>query len=483
MATIAVRSYDEDSVTVRVSGMSSGVTTINLYYAKSSVSTNTYVTSIGSSKFTKSGTTYYVDYTFTGLSSGTTYRFTVNYYNSSGTRVDQNSCTATTDAAYTVTIRYYDSGLQASPSSEGSLTVRSSGYNSYSGYSFMGWGTSLNSTTVVYTGGEKLYPGSSSDRTYNLYAIYRKTTTVYCYYGDHTNPSYNPRERWDWRVQRSTSSYMTITTLSSNQPALPGFAATTFHSTDPSGVAWTPRGWRTDITPGEPQIQPGAEPDANQLDISTTAYYAVYSRTVTISYNANGGSGSTSASTGTAYYNSGSGAKAATITLKDGSSVLTAPDNRVFDHWDLYADDSGKDYASNSTISTSYDSVMYAIWSAATPARWTWTSTIGGELTIKTDSSGVKYVTPLTATEWNNFIDRVCEWITYKDAAYYPTYYTNARATAGTTMTASQASYCVKLMTPLYPSVAVPSAPSANNPITATFINGLADSLNSLLTS
>lgn len=478
MASISVRSYDESSVTVRVSGMSSGVATINLYYAKSSSSTNTYVTSIGSSRFTKSGSTYYVDYTFTGLSSGTTYRFTVNYYNSSGSRVDQNSCTATTDAAYTATVRYYDSGLQYTDTDEGSVIVRSSGFNSYSGYSFVGWGTSTYSTDVVYTGGDVLYAGSSSNRTYNLYALYRRSTTVYCYYGDHTSPSYNTRIRYDWRVQRSTSSSMITTTLSA---ALPGFAASTFHSTNPNGVAWTPLGWRTDTTAGPYQIAAGAMPDANHLDTSTTAYYAVYSRTVTISYNANGGSGTTSASTGTAYYNSGSGANPASITLKNGSTCFTAPTNRLFDHWDVgQADDSGPDYNSGAVLTTSYDLTLYAIWSALIPALWEWTSTIGGNLTIKTDSSGAKYVTPLTAAEWNNFLDRVCEWITYKDAAYYPTYYQNARATAGTAMTASQASYCVRLMTPLYPPVDIPSAPSANNPITAAFINGLADSLNSL---
>lgn len=480
MATIAVRSYDEDSVKVRVSGMSSGVTTINLYYAKSSSSTNTYVTSISSSSFTKSGSTYYVDYTFTGLASGTTYRFTVNYYKS-GTKLDQSTCTATTKAVYTVTVNYYDSGLQASPSSEGSITVRSSGYKSYSGYTFMGWGTSLNSTTVVYSGGETLKAGSSSNKTYNLYALYQKETTVKCWYGDHNNKSYNNRIRYDWKVQRSTSSSMTTSTLDKN---LPYFTDSTFTSTSPSGVVWIPLGWRADTTAGSAQIAAGGMPDANYLSTSISAYYAVYSRTVTISYNANGGSGSVSASTGTAYYSSGSGANPASITLKNGASVLTPPTNRTFDHWDLgHADGSGTAYASGSVITTSYDSVMYAIWSAAKPAKWAWTSTIGGELTIKTDSSGAKYVTPLTATEWNNFLARVCEWIDYQNAAYYPTYYNDALATAGTTMTATQASACVKLMTPLNPPVSIPSAPSTNNPITAAFINGLASSLNSLLTA
>jgi hypothetical protein len=47
-------------------------------------------------------------------------------------------------------------------------------------------------------------------------------------------------------------------------------------------------------------------------------------------------------------------------------------------------------------------------------------------------------------------------------------------------MTAAQANQAINAIKAMNPSVATPSAVSSNSPITAQFINGLANSLNSL---
>lgn len=100
MALITVTDTGTDYVTVKVSGMSSGVATINLYYRRITASKNNYVTSIGSSRFNKSGSTYYCTYTFDGLDAGTTYVFTVNFYSSSSSSpVDQESTEGATETA------------------------------------------------------------------------------------------------------------------------------------------------------------------------------------------------------------------------------------------------------------------------------------------------------------------------------------------------------------------------------------------------
>ena len=90
MATFALQSIDENSATFLIAGMSSGVATLNFYIAESSDSINTYIESRGSSNFdyNSDDDTYEYEYVFTGLDSDTEYRFTVAFYNSSGTRID-----------------------------------------------------------------------------------------------------------------------------------------------------------------------------------------------------------------------------------------------------------------------------------------------------------------------------------------------------------------------------------------------------------
>ena len=63
-------------------------------------------------------------------------------------------------------------------------------------------------------------------------------------------------------------------------------------------------GWRVDDVAGPEDYVGGYVPNSDEIWDLPSINYAVYSRTVTISYNSNGGSGSMSNSTGTAFYSS-----------------------------------------------------------------------------------------------------------------------------------------------------------------------------------
>ena len=76
-------------------------------------------------------------------------------------------------------------------------------------------------------------------------------------------------------------------------------------------------GWRVDDVAGPEDYVGGYVPDSDEIWDLPSINYAVYSRTVTISYNSNGGSGSMSDSTGTAFYSSSGNKEPASISLKN----------------------------------------------------------------------------------------------------------------------------------------------------------------------
>ena len=92
-------------------------------------------------------------------------------------------------------------------------------------------------------------------------------------------------------------------------------------------------GWREDTTASSAHYSAGATLSSSAIGDLPTSLYAVYSRTVTISYNSNGGSGSMSNSTGTSYYNSYGNTNVATIALR--SCTFTPPTGKTFNYWAL----------------------------------------------------------------------------------------------------------------------------------------------------
>ena len=107
------------------------------------------------------------------------------------------------------------------------------------------------------------------------------------------------------------------------------------------------------------------------------------------------------------------------------------------------------------------------------PNDWVWTSPVEQNLQVSYLNDNPYY---LTAEEWNNFTTRINLFRAYKglSAATFTT------AVKGQQMMAAQANEAIDAISAMNPSVAVPSAVTSNSPITAQFINGLANSLNSL---
>ena len=90
---------------------------------------------------------------------------------------------------------------------------------------------------------------------------------------------------------------------------------------------------------------------------------------------------------------------------------------------------------------------------------------------------------PLTAKEWLSFMDRVKEFYTYKGKTVDSTYWYNAvnEVESGKPMTATQANGARYLISQLSPPTSVPASVSSETTvITAAFINGLKNSLNSI---
>ena len=112
---------------------------------------------------------------------------------------------------------------------------------------------------------------------------------------------------------------------------------------------------------------------------------------------------------------------------------------------------------------------LYAVWSNGRPDDWEWNPAIvqGNALSIK-------------ASHWNAFIDRIQEFADYLGVSLSSATISAATATSGTRMMASQANAARTLISKLSPPTALPAAVSSGIIITAAFMNGLKNSLNSI---
>lgn len=113
---------------------------------------------------------------------------------------------------------------------------------------------------------------------------------------------------------------------------------------------------------------------------------------------------------------------------------------------------------------------LYAVWKKGRPNNWYWTSTVSQGLTLN-----------LTAYEWNNFISRIQEFATYRGVALNSAYLSSGVAIRGSRMMADQANAVRYLINQLNPPTSVPASVTPGvSTITAAFINGLRDSINSI---
>ena len=414
--------------------------------------------------------------TFSGLEPGTKYYIVGSLWNAStDTRlsIKEPTITFTTKEPVVLTVNFYDGSDYDVYTTEDYIDLYA---GSRSGWTFVGWATSTGTTSVAYEAGDRIYVGSSSE-SINLYAVYKSETTIYCYFikGNTGAIASNSRTKIQYRVNVSKTSY---STGYYNDIVLPTFdSINSTISTSTPNREWSAIGWNKTTTAEAPDYSPGQSVSSDRI---TGDLYAIYSNECSITYNANGGSGTMPKQTGTGYYNAYGKYAGVTFTIKD--CTFNPPSGERFGSWNQKADGSGNTYSSS--VTTSYNITLYAIWVKARPSNWSWSTTgisKGSSMTY-TQSGSTITPKPLTAKEWLSFMNRVKEFYTYKGKTVDSTYWSRAvnGVSSGSEMTATQANGARYLINQLSPPTSVPASVSSGTVITAAFINGLKNSLNSI---
>ena len=418
---------------------------------------------------------------FTGLTPGSRYYIWCQLWNAETNKnlgIEDSVIESTTGSLPVLTITYRDGSSKRTDTSSagGSLTIRSSGLSKPSGYSFAGWSRSTNSTDVDFTGGESA-KATGSDQSITLYAVYSKSmSSVTCYFGVNRADS-NTRSRTQWRVNSGTTSTTTMYTMSPSY--LPNFSSS---SVTVGNFTYSAIGWRDDTTAGSAEYSAGETLSSSAIGNLPTSLYAVYSRTVTISYNSNGGSGSMSDSTGTSYYNSYGNTNVATITLR--SCTFTPPTGKTFNYWAL-GSASGTQYTDS--ITTNYNSTMYAVWKGSPPAAWSWSGVVtfngtnhscpiasGGSVPVVKKSDTLYYAFYMNASEWNEFCTQINKLRNYHGLSNY----SFSSATAGYEMQASQYNQAANALNGIQSGSV--STISAGATVSASHFKALATAFNNL---
>lgn len=228
------------------------------------------------------------------------------------------------------TVTYNANGGSGAPSSQtkwyGSVLTLSSTKPTRSGYTFLGWGTSASTTTVSYAAGAKY----GVDQNITLYAIWSKSITLtYNANGGSGAPSAQIGT-----IYNATTSYKF-----------------TVSSTKPTRTGYTFLGWSTSSTATSSSYSSGGSITLS----SSTTIYAIWSKTITLSYNANGGSGAPSSQSATVY-NSTTSYK---FTL---SSTKPTRSGYTFLGWSTSNTATSSSYSPGGTITISSSTPLYAVW-------------------------------------------------------------------------------------------------------------------------
>lgn len=414
--------------------------------------------------------------TFSGLEPGTKYYIVGSLWNASTDvrlSIKEPTITFTTKEPVVLTVNFYDGSDYDVYTTEDYIDLYA---GSRSGWTFVGWATSTGTTSVAYEAGDRIYVGSSSS-SINLYAVYKKETTIYCYFikGNTGAIASNSRTKIQYRVNVSKTSY---STGYYNDIVLPTFdSINSTISTSTPNREWSAIGWNKTTSAETPDYSPGQSVSSDRI---TGDLYAIYSNECSIIYNANGGSGTMSKQTGTGYYNAYGKYAGVTFTIKD--CTFNPPSGKRFGSWNQKADGSGNTYSSS--VTTSYNITLYAIWVKARPSNWSWSTTgiSKGSSMAYTQSGSTITPKPLTAKEWLAFMNRVKEFYTYKGKTVDSTNWSRSvnGVSSGSEMTATQANGARYLINQLSPPTSVPASVSSGTAITAAFINGLKNSLNSI---
>ena len=216
---------------------------------------------------------------------------------------------------------------------------------SESGYDFYGWTARDKKTDLArkYGNEESVKNLTTKDKdVIKIYAIWQRQINFYSGIAKATNnpvPEYYNKNSSTYSLQIPTPKSITY---------------------------WnTPLGWRDDTSAGSKEYSSGTTKTTKS---TTTSYYAVYSRTVTIAYNSNGGSGSVTPQTSTQYYNSnGSITSIPAVSLRSNSFTKKGYE---FSKWAAGSTSgtqysAGASYTFSPAVDASATKTMYAIWKSA----------------------------------------------------------------------------------------------------------------------
>lgn len=434
---------------------------------------NTYTLSAGGGK---SG----IYKTFTGLEPGTSYYIVGSLWNASTNvrlSISEPVVRFTTKEPVVLTVNFYDGSSYDVYTTEDYIDLYA---GSRSGWTFVGWATSTGTTSIVYEAGDRIHVGSSS-RSINLYAVYERRSVIWFYYRNSNGDFYSDSSSAVKIQSRVNTSNTSASENYYNTISMPGFGeyGTTIRTSTPAR-SWTAVGWSKTTRARYPDYVPSQNVNTN--NITDDCLYAVYTNECSVGFNNNGGSGTMSdLGPEYAYYNANGNYTTPSFTIP--SCTFTPPTGKKFSSWNQYADGSGQTYSGS--VSTNYDITLYAIWVKARPSNWSWETTgiSQGSSMAYTQSGSTITPKPLTAKEWLSFMDRVKEFYTYKGKTVDSTYWNRAvnGVASGKPMTATQADGARYLISQLSPPTSVPaSVSSGTSVITAAFINGLKNSLNSI---
>lgn len=301
-----------------------------------------YVKINGSVKVDESTDTRYTVYNGTSLKSGTatithsndgtkTFNVTVK----AGIYQYARNCSVSKDFtldALTRTVTYNGNGsTSGSVSSQTktygtALTLRSNGYTK-TGYDFVKWNTKADGTGTSYNAGASFTSEVQSTTLYAQWSI--KTYTV----------SYNANGG-SGAPSSQTKTYGTALTLSSTVPTRSG---------------WTFVGWGTSATATTKSYSAGGSYTSN----AAITLYAIWSKTLTLSYSANGGSGAPSSQSTTIY----NATTSATFTISSTKPTLASSN---FQGWATSSTATSKGYDSGGSITISANTTLYAVWTLKT---------------------------------------------------------------------------------------------------------------------
>lgn len=211
-------------------------------------------------------------------------------------------------------------------------TKSSSGSGSFTGtYSISGNGSATKTITVTFKNWEEDWQGTiTQSKTQNVtFNVTVPAWTSYTVSYNANGGSGAPSSQTKWKDQTLTLS-----------------------STKPTRSGYTFVGWGTSTTDTSANYSAGGSYTANASD----TLYAIWSKTITLSYNANGGSGAPSSQSATIY--NATTNKAFTI-----SSTKPTRTGYTFLGWSTSSTATSASYSSGSSITLSNSDTLYAVWS------------------------------------------------------------------------------------------------------------------------